>query len=135
MSCYRLESSLGYSVTKKSNIDLIEDGKLIFIVGNTIQILNIDADQNKYGKFNDDHIIIHGHSDGIGAFAIHPSKECFAFGEIGHIPDIHIYSYPQLTEQKVLANVKLSPLKDGKTKMMRKNQRERNGNTAICSST
>jgi len=104
MSCHQLESSLGFSVTKKSNIDLIDDGKLLFIAGNTLQILNINTAQNRYGKFNEDHLIIHGHADGIGAFAIHPNKECFAFGEIGHIPDVHIYSYPQLKAQKTLSN-------------------------------
>eukprot|EP01084_Bolivina_argentea_P128345 226877_1 len=104
MSCYQLESSLGYSVTKQNNIELIEDDILIFIVGNTIQILSINNDENNYGKFNDNHIIIHGHSNGIGAFAIHPNKKYFAFGEIGHTPNIYIYSYPELKEQKVLSN-------------------------------
>eukprot|EP01083_Nonionella_stella_P152343 488165_1 len=104
MSCYQLNSSLGFSVTKQNNIDLIEDDKLLFIVGNTIQILNINSTENNYGKFNDNHIVIHGHSNGIGAFAIHPTKQCFAFGEIGPTPDIYIYDYPQLKQQQKLSN-------------------------------
>jgi len=104
MSCFRLESSLGFSVTKKSNLDLIGDGQLMFIVGNTLQILNIDAPDNSYGKLNDHHLLIHGHADGIGAFAVHPSRECFAFGEIGQAPDIHIYSYPALQSKHKLPN-------------------------------
>ena len=93
-------------MTKQNNAELIEDGKLLFIAGNTLQILDIDSNDSNYGKFNDKHIVIHGHSNGIGAFAVHPNKKCFAFGEVGHMPDIYIYSYPELKQEKILKNVR-----------------------------
>ena len=95
-------------MTKQNNAEFIADGKLLFIVGNTLQILDINSNENNYGKFNDNHIVIHGHSNGIGAFAIHPNRKCFAFGEIGHNPDIYIYSYPELKQESTLQNVKYS---------------------------
>jgi len=82
-------------VTKRNNVALIEDEVIVFIVGNTLQILNL--------RDRSEHRVIHGHSTGIGAFAIERSanKEChLAIGEIGAMPNIYIYSYPELSEER-----------------------------------
>ncbi|ETO26469.1 hypothetical protein RFI_10670 [Reticulomyxa filosa] len=48
--------------------------------------------------------IIHGHMDGIGAIAIHPSHQYFACGELGKNPNIYIYQYPSFEEHQTLSN-------------------------------
>lgn len=66
----------------------------MFSAGNLVVMLNMKTKQQKY---------LRSLSGGaIGAIAVHPSRQYFAVGEKGNMPNINIYEYPSLKLYRIL---------------------------------
>ena len=68
---------------------------LLHIAGNSVQLFDLSS-------MSIVHTLPGLDGRGIGAVAVHPSKEFFAVGEKGENPNIYIYSYPDLVLTRVL---------------------------------
>ena len=99
-----LHVSFGYASQRRQNIHYIDFGVLIFMAGNTVQILDLFQDQNSdhrkktvlLGQGRDS-------NTGIGALAVHPSKQYFAVAEKGTNPNIYVYNYPNKEVIRILS--------------------------------
>jgi len=85
-------SSFGFPCSKRNNVHYLDLGVLLFVAGNTVQVLDL------YSKVPGKKKIIFGHGNkggcGVGAVAVHPKKTHFAVAEKGINPNIFIYEYP-----------------------------------------
>eukprot|EP01083_Nonionella_stella_P033452 91592_1 len=89
-----LHCSLGFPSYHRYNINLLDDDTIIFIGGNSAQILNLKDNSKK---------IIFGHSTaGIGSIAVSPDRKYFAVAEKGDFPNIFIYEYPSFDICRIL---------------------------------
>ena len=86
--------SFGVESSRRSNLLYLDKNTLLFAVGNTVQIMDIETKKIKY--------LVGFDQGGIGALAVHPSGQFFAVGEKGQGPNIYIYKYPALEVFKVL---------------------------------
>jgi cilia- and flagella-associated protein 44 len=91
-----LHHTFGNDFTRRNNISLIEEGKIIYAAGNNIIIENLVTNAKDYLLSIDE--------GGVGAVAVHPSKQLFAVGCKGVQPNIYIYSYPDIKLLKILRN-------------------------------
>jgi len=84
----------GFQSMKRFNLHFLEDEVVIFVSGNTYQILNVVTKEKKifFGK----------DTDGIGSIAVHPTRQYFAVAEKGSWPNIYIYEYPSLKLYRIL---------------------------------
>ena len=86
--------SFGYDCKKRSNLFLIDEETLIFSAGSLVQLVNIRTREQRY---------LNTLSGGaVGAIAVHPSRQFFAVGEKGNVPNINIYAYPSLKLYRIL---------------------------------
>ena len=91
-----LHHTFGNDFTRRNNISIIEDDKVIYAAGNNVIIESMDTGVKCY--------LLSVDEGGIGAVAVHPSRKLFAVGCKGVQPNIYIYSYPDLNLLKVLRN-------------------------------
>eukprot|EP01018_Ginkgo_biloba_P040722 Gb_36913 [translate_table: standard] len=82
--------------TRRNNLCYIAPNILIHACGNAVHFLDIQALSQKF--------LLSVEGGGIGAIAVHPSKEYFAVCEKGFHPSVYIYSFPSLEQAKVLKN-------------------------------
>ena len=84
----------GFDSLKKYNINLLDDQTLIYSVGVTYNIFNIQTKEIQ--------VLFCRDGGGIGSIAVHPSKNYFAVAEKGTYPNIYIYEYPSLRLYRIL---------------------------------
>ncbi|KAM4046708.1 cilia- and flagella-associated protein 44 isoform 2-T2 [Anomaloglossus baeobatrachus] len=86
--------SFGYDCTKRANLHLLNDQTLLYIAGTTAIILGLKTHEQQYLRSSS--------GQGIGAVAVHPSKNYFAVAEKGHKPNILLYEFPSLKPYRIL---------------------------------
>jgi len=86
--------NFGADLTRKNNLCMIENGVLMYALGNTVVIEDVVAGTSK--------TVLGLDEGGVGCVAAHPSKKMFAVGGRGFQPNIYIYSYPELVIINVL---------------------------------
>ena len=92
--CIQFYGVYGQTSFKHYNIHLLADDVILYIAGNTYQIMNTTTKEKQ---------IFFGHdSDGIGSVCVHPSRKYFAVAEKGVSPNIYVYSYPDLKLYRVM---------------------------------
>lgn len=89
-----LKCSFGYASEQLGNLHVLERNVLLLSAGNYVRLFNIKTKVSRYLRSTG--------GGGISALAVHPSKEYFAVGESGYIPDVNIFKYPSLRMVKVL---------------------------------
>ena len=93
----QLHRSFGLECHRRANLHYIDVGVLLFAVGHTVQTLDLFTGKQE---------IVFGHDQspgaGVGAVAVHPSKQYFAVAETGSRPNIYIYSWPALQVVRIL---------------------------------
>ncbi|EGB09320.1 hypothetical protein AURANDRAFT_13977, partial [Aureococcus anophagefferens] len=67
-----------------------------YVAGNALTLLHVPSMKRQY--------VFGLAKSGIGSFVVHPSRETFAVGEKGKLPNVYIYEYPTLNIVKVLRN-------------------------------
>ena len=92
--CIALHHLYGADNTRRGNLGIIDEDKIIYIVSNSIIIENIVTSAKEFINGID--------GMGIGCYAVHPSKKYIAVGNKGFQPKIYIYNYPDMTIAKVL---------------------------------
>jgi WD40 repeat protein len=107
-SYINLHCSFGYACQKRCNIHYIDFGVLLYATGNSVQL--VDLFSGAQGASHTDHrakTVLLGHGrescSGIGAIAVHPSKQFFAVAEKGPTPNIYIYNYPACEVVRILS--------------------------------
>jgi len=84
----------GFDPFKRNNLQFLSDTELIMAVGHTYNIVNVETGEVQ---------VFHGKDGwGIGAIAVHPTKQYFAVGEKGKSPNVYIYEFPSLKLYRVL---------------------------------
>ena len=68
---FSLQCALGFDSSKRNNLHLVDDETFIIAVGTAVVFLDLQSLQQRF--------LICPH--GIGAVAVHPSRECFAVAE------------------------------------------------------
>lgn len=89
-----LSHAFGFDVERLFNVTYLTETVLIHAVGNTVQMLDLETMKTTYLPGLD--------GGGIGAVAVHPSRERFAVCEKGRSPAVYVYSYPSLEVEAVL---------------------------------
>jgi len=99
-----LHASFGYACQKRCNIHYIDFGVLLYATGNTVQLVDLFQEQHVHHRFK---TVLLGHgrdsNTGIGALAVHPSRQFFAVAEKGTNPSIFVYNYPNKEVVRILA--------------------------------
>ena len=86
--------SFGYECQKRSNLVVLDIDVVAFSAGNLVQLLNLSSlQQTRLRTLG---------GGGIGALAVHPSRQYLAVGEKGSQPVLAIYTYPQLQLHRIL---------------------------------
>uniref|UniRef100_A0A3P9K0M3 Uncharacterized protein n=1 Tax=Oryzias latipes TaxID=8090 RepID=A0A3P9K0M3_ORYLA len=89
-----LSHSFGFDSRRRANLGVLDDSTLIFIAGNLMVLLDVHAQEQRFLRSSS--------GGGIGAIAVHPSREFFAVAEKGASPDIIVYEYPSLRPGRIL---------------------------------
>jgi len=89
-----LYHSFGLETQRKKNLQLIDDRKLVYVVGNAVIFEDLDTGVKTYLLGLDE--------GGVGCVTVHPCKKIFAVGGRGYQPKIYIYTYPELKIVNVL---------------------------------
>ncbi|XP_020563566.1 cilia- and flagella-associated protein 44 isoform X3 [Oryzias latipes] len=89
-----LSHSFGFDSRRRANLGVLDDSTLIFIAGNLMVLLDVHAQEQRFLRSSG--------GGGIGAIAVHPSREFFAVAEKGTSPDIIVYEYPSLRPGRIL---------------------------------
>lgn len=84
----------GLDANKRNNVFFLSKTDIIFGLGSTYHILNIETLERR--------IFFSKDGKGIGAIAVHPNKQWFAIGEKGTWPNVYIYDYPDLRLYRIL---------------------------------
>ena len=93
---FGLYHTFGQDFTRRNNINLIEEDKIIYASGGNVVVETLSTHEKDFLLGIDE--------GGVGAIAVHPSKKLFAVGCKGVQPNIYIYSYPEMKIQKILRN-------------------------------
>jgi WD40 repeat protein len=88
--------SFGNDYSRRGNIFLIEDHRLMYVSGNTIVFEDLRSKKKEYLLGIDE--------GGIGCIQVHPTRTIFAVGGKGCNPNIYIYEYPSKKILKILRN-------------------------------
>ncbi|UJR37290.1 hypothetical protein I4U23_029999 [Adineta vaga] len=91
LSMYR---SFGYDCNKRGNLYILDNKTIMFAAGCILELIDLASGEHKYIR------TVGGYS--IGALVVHPSRQYFAVGEKGHMPNIVIYEYPSLRPYRIL---------------------------------
>ncbi|XP_075710812.1 cilia- and flagella-associated protein 44 isoform X1 [Rhinoderma darwinii] len=86
--------SFGYDCTKRANLQLLDEQTLLYVAGTTAIILGLKTQEQRYLRSSS--------GRGIGAVAVHPSRNYFAVAEKGHNPNIILYEFPSLKPYRML---------------------------------
>ena len=73
---------------------VLDKTTVAFSAGNMVQLLDISTMEQRYLRSLG--------GGGIGALAVHPSRQYFAVGEKGTQPVIAIFTYPELQIHRIL---------------------------------
>ncbi|XP_037835456.1 cilia- and flagella-associated protein 44 [Kryptolebias marmoratus] len=90
----RLSHSFGYDSRRRANLKLLDEQTLVFIAGNFLVLLDVSTEERRYLRSCS--------GGGIGAIAVHPSRDYFVVAEKGNKPDVIVYEYPSLKPYRVL---------------------------------
>lgn len=85
--------SFGLDTAKPDNLKYIEPGKVMYVAGNTLVVLEISTMKRR--------VIFGLDGGGVGCFAIHPTGTLVAVGNKGSMPNIYVYEYPSFKIAKV----------------------------------
>ena len=94
ISSTSLHHIFGLEVTKRRNIQWISGSIIAYSAGNALILHDLENQTNTY------HYALGG--NGVGCFAVDPTKKFIAVGEKGNQPFICIYKYPEMELVKVL---------------------------------
>jgi hypothetical protein len=83
-----LHHVFGADPTRRNNISLIADDKIVYASGNTVIFENIYTAEKDFLLAIDE--------GGVGCVAVHPSRKYFAVGCKGFQPNVYVYEYPSL---------------------------------------
>ncbi|XP_038130668.1 cilia- and flagella-associated protein 44 [Cyprinodon tularosa] len=89
-----LSHSFGYDSRRRSNLKLLDESTLMFIAGNLLVLLDVSTRKQRYLRSFS--------GGGIGAMAVHPTREFFCVAEKGAQPNIVVYEYPSLRPYRLL---------------------------------
>lgn len=89
-----LHHSFGNDIKRRNNLHVLDNNTIMFISGNLIHFKKLDTEQLTYLRSSS--------GLGIGALAVHPSRNFIAVAENGNQPNINIFSYPELELKYVL---------------------------------
>ncbi|KAK4471015.1 hypothetical protein MN116_006515 [Schistosoma mekongi] len=84
----------GMDVSRRENLQLIENNILCHVFGNYLQLVNMDTNEKR--------MIRSLNGIGIGAFCIHPRYKYIAIAEKGELPNVGIYQYPDIKLYRIL---------------------------------
>lgn len=84
----------GFDSLKKNNLHILSEDKILFAIGSTYHVYDINTREDK--------IFFSKDGDGIGALAVHPNKTYFAVGEKGESPNVYIYEFPSYKLYRIL---------------------------------
>jgi len=85
---------IGQDFNRRYNYHFFNESEMLIANANTYQIINIVSYERK---------IFHStETGGVGAIAIHPSKQYFVIAESGEYPNIYIYEYPTFKLYRIL---------------------------------
>jgi WD40 repeat protein len=91
----RLDQIYGHESYKNYNVFILDPNTIIYSSGISYTIFNHFTQQKR--------IFYSKNGGGIGAIAVHPSKNYFAVAEKGNWPNIFIYHYPTLKLYRVIS--------------------------------
>ncbi|KAI6658873.1 Cilia- and flagella-associated protein 44-like [Oopsacas minuta] len=86
--------SFGYDLLRRCNLYVIDPDTVMYISGNLVHFLTLSTGELSYLRSASGH--------GLGALAVHPSKQFIAVAEKGVMPVINIFTYPGLRLDRVL---------------------------------
>ncbi|XP_074652110.1 cilia- and flagella-associated protein 44-like isoform X2 [Tubulanus polymorphus] len=86
--------SFGYDCTKRSNLHLLDEKTIVFVAGNYVELIDLLTKEQSYIRSTS--------GGGIGAIAVHPSRQFLAVAEKGTAPNINIYEFPSLKLYRIL---------------------------------
>ncbi|CAF4618885.1 unnamed protein product [Rotaria sp. Silwood1] len=86
--------SYAYDCNKRGNLHILDNKTVMFVAACVIEIIDLSTGQHQYIQTTG------GYS--IGAVVVHPSRQYFAVGEKGDMPNIVIYEYPSLRPYRIL---------------------------------
>ncbi|CAF4121599.1 unnamed protein product, partial [Rotaria magnacalcarata] len=86
--------SFAYDCNKRGNLHILDNKTIMFVAGSVVELIDLPSGQHKYIRTTG------GYS--IGALIVHPSRQYFAIGEKGYMPNIVIYEYPSLKPYRIL---------------------------------
>ncbi|KAK9811670.1 hypothetical protein WJX72_008037 [[Myrmecia] bisecta] len=95
-SSVALRSMLSFDSQKRNNLHVLDSNTLLLSAGCSVVLLDLQTRQQHYFRGRD--------GGGIGAIAVHPSRQFFAVAEKCQYrpPNIYIYQYPSLRLARVL---------------------------------
>ena len=86
--------SFGYDLLRRSNLYVVDPDRVMFISGNLIHFLTLSSGEFSYLRS--------ASGQGLGALAVHPTRQYIAVAEKGSLPVINIFTYPSLKLDRVL---------------------------------
>ncbi|MEQ2272220.1 hypothetical protein XENORESO_016893 [Xenotaenia resolanae] len=86
LTFHAFSHSFGYDSGRRSNLKLLDETTLMFIAGNLLVLLDVSTKQQRYLRSCS--------GGGIGALAVHLTREFFTVAEKGNHPIIVVYEYP-----------------------------------------
>ncbi len=96
-SCIIPDSILGMDTSRIDNLKYVDNSTVMYVSGNALCFMNVSESGIGKRKF-----LFDLDCRGIGCFALHPSRNNIAVGELGDSPSIYVYSYPELDLIQVL---------------------------------
>ena len=73
---------------RHNNVHALDADTVVYAVGNAVRVHSISSGRMRYALGRE--------GGGVGAIAVHPSREFFAVAERGDAPAIYVYAYPSL---------------------------------------
>lgn len=86
--CMGLQYVFGYDLSRRGNLFFIEENRVIYASSAAVVLENLITGMREFVMGID--------AGGVGAVAVHPTRDYFAVGGKGLNPNVYIYSYPDL---------------------------------------
>ena len=86
--CMGLQYIFGYDLSRRGNLFFIEENRVIYASSAAVVLENLITGMREFVMGID--------AGGVGAVAVHPTRDYFAVGGKGLNPNVYIYSYPDL---------------------------------------
>ena len=91
-SILQMYHTFGMDASRKANLEYLDEESsepvVAYVAGNALTLLHVPSMKRQY--------VFGLAKSGIGSFVVHPSRETFAVGEKGKLPNVYIYEYPTL---------------------------------------